>query len=235
MKTTCINSKTKIASLTAAVALLGLGAIQAQAQSVTFNFSDGTSDGWANSGFGSSPLAAVQNIGGNNYLSIPLGGFQVANVASGDAGNLPTFTATMAAAAANPAGYDISYNYYVNTAGFTGSTFMQLGLYVNSGSGAYFQDYGSPNEVQLSGTQIATGGIFQGQVTINMAAIGFDLPATDTIFRLGLIENSNGTGVSADFTDISVSPVVAVPEPASFGLCGLILAGGTALLRRRKA
>jgi hypothetical protein len=235
MKTTCINSKTIITSLAAAVVLVGFGAIQAQAQSVTFNFTDGTSDGWANAGFGSSPSAAVQNIGGNNYISLPLGGFQVANVASGYAGNLSTFTATMAAAAANPAGYDISYNYYVNTAGFTGSTFLQLGLFVNSGSGAYYQDYGSPNEVQLSGAQIATGGVFLGQVTINMAAVGFNLPAADTFFRLGFVENANGTGVSADFTDISVYPVTAVPEPASFGLCGLVLAGGTALLRRRKA
>ncbi|HXA44263.1 MAG TPA: PEP-CTERM sorting domain-containing protein, partial [Candidatus Angelobacter sp.] len=83
--------------------------------------------------------------------------------------------------------------------------------------------------------QLASGGVFQGSVTINLAAVGYAIPAADTFFRLGLIENGNGTGVSVDFTDISVSPVVAVPEPASFGLCGLVLAGGTALLRRRKA
>ena len=235
MQTTCVNSKTKITSLATAVALLGVGAIQAQAQSVTYNFSDGTSDGWANSGFGSSPLATVQNIGGNNYISIPVGGFQVANVASGDVGNLSTFTATMAAAAANPAGYDISYNYYINTASFVGATYLQVGTFVNSGSGYYQQDYGSPNELQLNGIQLASGGVFQGSVTINLAAVGYAIPAADTFFRLGLIENGNGTGVSVDFTDISVSPVVAVPEPASFGLCGLVLAGGTALLRRRKA
>jgi hypothetical protein len=235
MKTTCINRKTKITSVAAAVALLGLGVIQTQAQSVLFNFTDGTSDGWANAGFGASPIATVQNIGGNNYISIPLGGFQVANVTSGYAGNLSTFTATMAAAAANPAGYDISYNYYINTANFVGATYLQVGTFVNSGSGYYQQDYGSPNELQLNGTQLASGGVFQGSVTINLAAVGYAIPAADTFFRLGLIENGNGTGVSVDFTDISVSPVVAVPEPASFGLCGLVLAGGTALLRRRKA
>jgi hypothetical protein len=235
MQTTRINSKTKITSLAAAVALLGLGAIQAQAQSFTFNFSDGTSDGWANSGFGSSPLAAVQNIGGNNYISVPLGGFQVANVVSGDVGNLSTFNATMAAAAADPAGYDISYDYYINTAGFSGATYLQVGTYVNSGSGYYAQDYGSPNELQLNGTQLASGGVFQGQITVNMATAGYAIPAADTYFRLGLIENGNGTGVSVDFTDISVTPVTAVPEPASFGLCGLVLAAGTTLIRRRKA
>jgi len=234
MKTTCINSKTRIASLAAAVALLGFGAIQAQAQSVLYTFSDGTPDGWANAGFGSAPPAIVQNIGGNNYISIPLGGFQAANVGSGYAGNLSTFTAAMAAAAANPAGYDISYNYYINTAGFSGATYLQVGTFVNSTSGYYAQNYGSPNELQLNGTQLASGGVFQGQVTVNLAAIGYALPSADTFFRLGLIENGNGTGVSVDFTDISVAPV-AVPEPASFGLCGLILAGGTSLLRRRKA
>jgi hypothetical protein len=235
MQTTCINSKTKITSLAATVALLGLGAIQAQAQSVTFNFSDGTPDGWANAGFSSSPSAAIQNISGNNYLSIPLGGFQVANVASSYAGNLSTFTAAMAAAAANPAGYDISYDYYINTAGFSGATYLQVGTFVNSGSGYYAQDYGTPNELQLNGTQLASGAVFQGQITFSLAAAGYAIPAADTFFRLGLIENGNGTGVSVDFTDISVTPVTAVPEPASFGLCGLVLAAGTTLIRRRKA
>ena len=75
MKTTCINSKTKITGLAAAVALLGLGAIQAQAQSVTFNFTDGTSDGWAAGGFSSSPALGVVNISGNNYITVPIGGF----------------------------------------------------------------------------------------------------------------------------------------------------------------
>jgi hypothetical protein len=159
MKTTRINIKTKITCVAAAVSLFGLGVIQTHAQSVTFNFTDGTSDGWANAGFGASPLAAVQNIGGINYISVPLGGFQVANVASGYAGNLSTFTATMAAAAANPAGYDISYNYYINTANFVGATYLQVGTFVNSGSGYYNQDYGSPNELQLNGTQLASGAV----------------------------------------------------------------------------
>ena len=238
MKKTCLNGKTDITSLAAAVVLLGVGAIQAQAQSVDFTFSDGTPDGWANAGFSGSPAAAVQNIGGNNYLAVPLGGFQVANVASSYTGVLPTFYAAMAAAAADPAGYNISYNYYINTANFVGATYLQVGTFVNSSSGYYAQDYSTPNEIQLNGTQLASGQIFQGNVTVNLAAIGYAIPAADTFFRLGLIENGNGTGVSVDFTDISVAPVAAVPEPASFGLYGLGLAAGSALLpllRRRKA
>ncbi len=126
MQTLPIRNKT-IASLAALVAVLGLGAIQAQAQSVLYNFSDGTSDGWSTGGFSGGTAPTISNIGGINYIMLPLGGFQVGNVASGYAGNLASFTSTMAAAAANPAGYTISYDYYVNTAGFTGSTFLQIG------------------------------------------------------------------------------------------------------------
>jgi PEP-CTERM motif len=228
MKILTINSnQTKITSLAAAVALLGLGAICAQGQSVLYNFADDTSDGWANAGFSGSPLATVSTIGGQNYIFLPLGGFQVGNVGAGS-GSL--FNA-MQAAAANPAGYDISYNYYINTATFSGATFLQFGTFVNTGSGYYAQDYGSPNEVQLSGAQIASGGIFQGTVTINMAAVGFNMPV-DTFYRLGFVENadSTSTGVGVYVTDISVSPV---PEPSSLALVGLGAMGCLLMLRRR--
>jgi hypothetical protein len=216
----------------AAVAVI-FGAIQAQGQSVLYNFSDNTSDGWANSGFSPTPAAVVQTIGGQNYINIPLGGFQVANVQTGAAGNLPTFTATMAAAAANPAGYDISYNYYIDTSKFTGSTFLQVSTYVNENNSYYAQD--PANEVSLNGTQLASGGIFSGTITINMAAVGFTgMSPTDTGYKLGLIENGNGTGMTVNFTDISVAPVAA-PEPSSLALAGLGAISGLVLFRRRLA
>ena len=226
MTTTSISNKTKITSLAAAVALLGLGAIQAQGQSVLYNFADNTSDGWANSGFSGTPLATVTTIGGQNYIAIPLGGFQVANVAAGSGA---LFNA-MAAAAANPTGYDISYNYYINTAGVTGSTYLQVGTFWNQGDGYYAQDYGSPNELQLNGTQTASGLVFTGTVTVNVGAI-YAPVAGDNFYRLGLIVNGNGSGVVVDFTDISISPV---PEPASLALVGLGMAG-LIMIRRRNS
>jgi PEP-CTERM motif len=213
---------------------LGLGAIQAQAQSLTYNFTDGTSDGWANAGFSGSPVASVSNIGGLNYVYLPFVGFQSGNDASDSAGNLAGFNAAMSAAISNPSGYNISYNYYLNTATISGATFLQLGVFVNTGSGYYKQDYSTPNQVQFNGTQLTSGQVFTGTVTENLNTItgGVSDTSAETYFRLGLIENTT-TGATGGvyFTDISVTPV---PEPATMSLCGLGLAG-LMFLRRRKA
>ncbi|HEV2208305.1 MAG TPA: PEP-CTERM sorting domain-containing protein [Verrucomicrobiae bacterium] len=225
-----LGNKAKITGWATAVAL-GLGAIPALGQtSVTYNFSDGTADGWAASGFGSTPPASVVNIAGNNYINIPLGGFQVANVGHGADGS--AFYSAMQAAAANPAGYNISYEWNVNTASFSGATFLQIGTFVNTGSGYYAQDFGAVKEVELNGAQLASGQVFSGQVTLNMAAVGFAMPPADTFFRLGFIENGDGTGVSVSFTDISITPV---PEPTSLALLSLGLLAGMPFLRRRNA
>jgi hypothetical protein len=220
----------RIFGLAAAVALV-LGATQVHGQSVLYNFADNTSDGWANSGFGGSPLATVSTIGGQNYIHLPLGGFQVGNVESGYAGNLPTFNAAMFAAFNNPAGYNISYDYSINTAQFSGASYFQIGSFLNAGSGYYQQDFGATKEVELNGTQVASGQVFSGHVSINVAVFPVDASAaTETSFRLGLIENSDGTGGGAYFSNISVAPI---PEPGTFALAGL---GAAALLifRRRK-
>jgi hypothetical protein len=238
MKILTINSnKTKITSLAAAVALLGLGAIQAQGQSVTFNFSDNTSDGWVNGGFSSSPASTVVTIGGNNYISEAIGGYQVANVNSGTVSGAPasTFNAAMLAAINNPVGYDLSYNYYIDTSTFTTpGTYLQLASYVNTGSGFYGSTgTPSPYEPALNGTQVASGGVFSGTVTVPFTAFGTDAnAATETYFRLGLILNGDGSGIKVDYTDISITPV---PEPSTLALAGLGAMGGLMLFRRRLA
>jgi hypothetical protein len=237
MKIQTINSnKTKITSLAAAAALLGLAAIQAQGQSVLFSFSDNTADGWVNGGFSTSPASTVVNIAGNNYISIPIGGFQVANVNSTTVSGAPasSFNAAMLAALNNPAGYNLSYNYYINTSTFTTpGTYLQAGMFVNPGSGYYSQAYGSPNGVQLNGTQVASGSVFSGTVTVPFSVFGTDPnAATETSFRLGIIENGDGTGVNVDFCNISITPA---PEPTTLALAGLGAMGCLMMFRRRFA
>lgn len=219
-------------ALLAAIAALFVVAGRVAAQSVTFNFADNTSDGWSDSGFGSSPLSTVTSIGGSNYIAVPIGGFQVANVGTGNTSS--AFYQAMAAAQLDPSGYDLSYNWYVNTAGLTATptSFLQVGSYVNDGSGDYSQDFGSVKEVALSGAQLTSGNAFQGEVTVNMAAAGLTLATPgQTFYRLGLIENGDsGPAYVVDFTNISISPI-AVPEPGSLGLLGV---GAVALMRRRR-
>ncbi|MGA2684771.1 MAG: PEP-CTERM sorting domain-containing protein [Verrucomicrobiota bacterium] len=220
-------------------AALVLGVIQAQGQSVTFNFSDNTSDGWVNGGFTTSPASTVVTIGGNNYISEALGGYQVANVNSGTVSGAPasTFNSAFLAALENPAGYDLTYDYYIDTSTYTTvGTYLQLASYVNTGSG-FYGSTGTPSsyEPSLNGTQTASGAVFSGAVTVPFTAYGTDATApTETYFRLGLILNGDGAGVKVDYTDISISPV-GVPEPSALALAGLGAMGGLMLFRRRLA
>lgn len=224
--------KTLNLSLGKCLALLGACMItgQAHGQSATFDFEDNTPQGWANAGFSGTPLATVANVGGSFRLYLPLGGFQVGNIGSGDTGS--AFFQAMDGASANPANYTLSYDWYVDTAGFSGATFLQIGSFVNTGSGYYAQHFpDTGKEVELDGVQLASGQVFQGSVSINFADVGFNMPTGQTFLRLGLIQNGDGTGVGVYFDNISVT---LIPEPTSLALIGLGL-GGLLLMRRRNA
>lgn len=220
----------RIFGLAAAIALV-LGAIQAQGQSVIFTFSDATQDGFTGK-FGAAGTFPISFVGGSLQMFVArTGAFQEAEVAHGADGS--AFYNAMVAADANPAGYDISYDYLIDTStwGTGAGTYFQIGTYLNSGSGYYSQDFGAVKEVELNGTQVASGGVFSGHVSINIGAVYPGLPAGETFFRLGFIENGDGAAQGVYLDNISVTPI---PEPASLALIGLGMAG-LILIRRRNS
>jgi len=215
------------------LAVLGgliLGAAQvASAQSHTFTFEGLTDEGWGGAfNDDAGRTNPIVNIGGSNRMQVSnTDGFQETAVASGTGSS---FFNAMAAAAANPAGYELAYDWYVDTTGASGATFLQFGSYVNTGSSYYAQNFpGTGKEVELNGTQLASGQTFSGSVTVPFTAYG-SIPAGETFLRLGLIENS-GTGALVPgiyFDNISIRPI---PEPASLAMLGL---GVSALALRRR-
>lgn len=147
------------------------------------------------------------------------GAFQEAGFQSGNPGD--AFFQAMLAASGNPSGYRISYDYYINTALFpgTGGNFLQLGTFVNTGSGYYAQDFpGSGKDVELTGADLASGQVFSGTISETFTDKGFAIPAGETFFRLGLIVNGDGSAVWVHFDNITISPI---PEPSSLALLGL--------------
>ena len=222
-----------------AAALIGLvvGAAQvASAQSATFNYETGTDQGWG-TGFGDDASAnwTVSSVGGSQRMLVPnTDGFQEAGFGTGNTSD-PFFLA-MAAAAANPAGYKLSYDWYVDASQVSNATFLQLGSFVNAGNGFYSQNFpATGKEVELNGTQLTSGQVLSGHVdvpfTTYVDGTNATLPTGQTFYRIGLIENAGaGAVIPVYFDNVSVAPV---PEPASLALLGLGVPA-LALRRRRK-
>jgi hypothetical protein len=221
-------------SLLAAVAAALFCAATASAQTKVFDFEDGTDQGWGSSFGGPDDSShAIVNIGGSNRMQLNLGGFQVGSVNS----SANPYLAAMNTAMANPGVSTISYDWYVDTAGFTGATFLQIGTYINSGQNpfSYRQDFDTPaNRAELDGTQLASGMVFSGTNSFTVTQrYGGPLQADFLNApgqRLGLIMNGNGTGVSVYFDNITI---VGIPEPASLALLGLAIPAFVGLRRRR--
>jgi len=124
----------------------------------------------------------------------------------------------MSIAAADESLVTLSYDWYIDTSlapGLYGS-FLQLGTYVNTGSGYYAQDYPAIKDVELNGTQLSSGQVFSGTVTETLSAKGFNIPLAETFFRFGLISNGDGTQAKIYYDNITLS---VVPEPSSALLC----------------
>jgi hypothetical protein len=227
----------RLCSFATAAALL-LTAATAPAQSVVFDFEDGTDQGFG-TGFGADASAsfAIENVGGSQRMNVPRTAFQSAGREESNPAS-PFFLA-MAAAAVNESLYEISYDWYADTSVNPGAwgSFLQIGTFVNAGSGDYFQDFpGTGKDVELDGTQLASGGVFSGTVTETFSAKGYDLrpsglgPGPETLFRLGFIINGDGNSQAIHFDNIRVGPVI--PEPASLGLAALAGIGIMAARRR---
>jgi len=210
---------------------------QASAQMVTYNF-EGTppgDQGWgAKFSNDASANFPIVNIGGSNRMELMLGGFQVADVSTGNPSD-PLYQ-TMLAASTNEANTVVSYDYYIDTALSPGNygNFLQVGTYYNEGSGAYAQDFpGTGKELELNGTQLASGSLFTGTVSFTLASKGIDIPTGETFYRFGLIMNGDGAQTKVYFDNIKIQ---VVPEPASLALVGMSvfgIAGG--VIRRRRS
>ena len=220
----------------AALAALLMYAVSASAATKTFDFEDGTDQGWGSS-FGADDASQnfpIVDIGGSKRMEVALGGFQVASINS----SANPYLAAVNQAVNNPGISTISYDWYVDTAGFSGANFLQLGTYLNAGQGSfpYTQDFpDSGKDVELDGVALASGQVFSGTVTETLTAKGYDLSSPDFHNapgqRFGLIANGDGTNVKIYFDNITIT---GVPEPATLALLGLVVPS-LLLARRRRS
>jgi len=216
--------------------VLGLASLRASAQSVTITFEDLTDDGFGHKfSNDASETFPIVNIGGSNRMEVLRNGdFQEADINSSNNPYLAAFNA----ATANPSGYVISYDWYVDTSLSPGNygSFLQLGTYINAGQGTfpYVQDFpGTGKDVELGGAQLSSGQVFSGTVSETLTAKYGSLAAdflNPPSQRLGFIVNGDGIDAKVYFDNVSITPI---PEPASIAALGIGLAALS--VRRRRA
>ena len=228
----CNATALRMCCLVAATALW-VTAGDASAQSVTYNFEDGTDQGFG-TGFGNDASASfpIVNIGGSLRMEVlDTASFQQAGRETGNPGDGQYIT--MLAGSADESLITLSYDWYVDTSLSPGNygNFLQLGTYVNTGSGYYAQDFPAIKDVELNGGQLASGQVFSGTVTETFAAKGFNIPLAETFFRFGLISNGDGTQAKIYFDNITLS---IVPEPTSVALVGVGAIGLIGVVTRRR-
>jgi hypothetical protein len=218
----------------ALVAALSWATPRTLAQTVTFDFETGTDEGFG-AGFGNDASASfpIVNIGGSQRMEVlDTAAFQQAGRETGNPADGQYIT--MLAASANESLATISYDWYVDTSLAPGAygNFLQLGTYVNTGSGYYAQNFpGVGKEVELDGAQLASGNVFSGTVSATFASKGFDIPAGETFFRIGFISNGDGTQAKVYFDNVTIS---VVPEPATAVLFAIAGVGLVGLVSRRR-
>jgi hypothetical protein len=228
----------KTAALAALLAALSFAAAHASAATITFDFENGNDNGFglkfSNDASANFPIVS---IGGSKRMEIArTGAFQEADRISTSTSD--PFYLALNAALHDPSNYTISYDYYIDTSLSPGNygNFLQLGTYLNAGTGAYAQDFpGSNKDFELSPTQLASGQVFSGTITETLATkyggSVSNLADTDSI-RFGFILNGDGSQPKVYYDNITITPLAATPEPASLSLAAL--GAATLLLRRRR-
>ncbi len=224
--------------LLAALTLVMQFAAVGHAQTISWDFQDGTDQGWSGpfsdaDGDVSHVLTDV-NGDGNLWLSFTNTG-SFSDNAGFTQSNDPTssFNAAFYAAVNNPTDYLVQYDYTIDTSAGTDGTFFQLTNFFQSGSPGFSFVRPSPNVVELGGADLAAADVFTGTASFVIPA---GLTGSDEQFaRFGFSTNGDASDVAIFVDNISISPVSAIPEPSALGFVSLGILGFASSRRRRIA